>query len=244
MPRPPDHDPPADPARAFRRGLLTSLPFLIVVGPFGLLFGLVATDAGISVAQTMAFSLLVTAGASQFAAVQLIQDGAPLAIVILTALAVNLRLAMYSAALTPHLGGAPLSWRAVAAYLLMDQNFVAGSAEFQRNPERPVRDKTAFFIGMGLGLSLPWYVVTWLGIMFGRAIPPEYALDFAVPITFLATISPLLRSPAHVAAAATSVGVTLALWWMPYSTGLLVAGVVAMAVGAATETLLSRSKRA
>lgn len=240
----PPTDPSPDLRRAFRRGVLTALPFLIVVGPFGLLFGLVATDAGMTMLQAMAFSVGVIAGASQFAAVQLIQDGAPLAIVILTALAVNLRLAMYSAALTPHLGGAPLSWRAFAAYLLMDQNFVAGLAEFQRTPERPAQEKAAFFIGMGLGLGLPWYAVTWVGIVFGRAIPPEYALDFAVPITFLATISPLLRSPAHVAAAATSVGVTLALWWMPYSTGLLVAGVVAMAVGAATETLLSRSKRA
>lgn len=231
-----------DTARAFRRGLLTALPFLIVVGPFGLLFGLVATDAGMTMVQTMAFSVVVIAGAAQFAAVQLIQDGAPLAIVILTALAVNLRMAMYSAALTPHLGGAPLSWRAFAAYVLMDQNFVAGLAEFQRHPDRPAREKAAFFIGMGLGLGLPWYAVTWVGIVFGRAIPPEYALDFAVPITFLATVSPLLRSPAHIASAITSVGVTLALWWMPYSTGLLVAGVVAMITGATVETLLARKE--
>ena len=41
-------------------------------------------------------------------------------------------------------------------------------------------------------------------------IPPEYALDFAVPITFIALFAPQLRSVPHLAAALVSVAVSLA----------------------------------
>lgn len=227
---------------AFLRGIVTSLPFLLVVTPFGLVFGVVATTAGMTLFETMAFSVIVIAGAAQFAAVQLIQEGAPLLIVILTALAVNLRMAMYSAALAPHLGSTSRPMRALLAYSLMDQCFVASMVEYQRRPAASVAEKAAFFLGIAAPICPLWYVATWAGVTFGKTIPPEYALDFAVPIAFLATIAPLLRGRANLAAATVSVGVTLALWWMPYSTGLLVAAACAMATGAIVETLTERRK--
>lgn len=226
---------------AFLRGNLASLPFAIVILPFGALFGVVATNAGMSVAETMAFSVIVIAGAAQFAAVQLMQDGAPLLIVILTATAVNLRMAMYSAALTPHLGASKLWQRALISYFLVDQSYVAAAAEFERNPQQSLPEKLAFFFGAVVPVCPLWYVATWAGAAFGRAIPPEYALDFAVPIAFLAMIAPMLRTSAHMAAAAVSVGVTLALWWMPYSSGLLVAAAAAMSTGALVETLTEKA---
>ena len=66
-----------------------------------------ATEAGIDVAQVMGFSVLVLAGASQFSAVQLLSDHAPVLVVLASSLAINLRMAMYSASLTPWLGAAP-----------------------------------------------------------------------------------------------------------------------------------------
>ena len=87
---------------AFWRGVRHGLPFLIVVMPFAALFGVLATEAGMALPETLGFSVLIIAGAAQFAALQQMIEGAPLVIVILTALAVNLRMAMYSAALVPH----------------------------------------------------------------------------------------------------------------------------------------------
>jgi predicted branched-subunit amino acid permease len=74
----------------------------------------------------------------------------------------------------------------------------------------------------------------------GTAIPPAFALDFAIPITFLAMIAPALRTLAHVAAAVVSITAALLLAAMPYGTGLLVAAVLAMATGAGVETLMAR----
>ncbi|MFO7920324.1 MAG: AzlC family ABC transporter permease, partial [Nioella sp.] len=84
---------------AYLRGIRASLPFLLVVLPFGALFGVVGTEAGLNLAQVMGFSIVIIAGAAQFTAVQLMQEQAPTVIVLASALAVNLRMAMYAASL-------------------------------------------------------------------------------------------------------------------------------------------------
>jgi predicted branched-subunit amino acid permease len=76
------------------------------------------------------------------------------------------------------------------------------------------------------------------GGLIGQAIPPDYALDFALPITFLAMVAPMLRSLPHLVAAGVSILLSLALAGMPYGTGLLVAASVAMAAGAGLERWL------
>jgi predicted branched-subunit amino acid permease len=119
------HMPVQTPRRALAAGLRMGLPFSLVVVPFGLVFGVAAIEAGFDTLQTGLFSLLVGAGAAQLAALQMIVEGAPLLIVVLTGTAVNLRLAMYSASLAPHLGAAPLRQRALAAFFLIDQVLLA-----------------------------------------------------------------------------------------------------------------------
>ena len=90
--------------RVFWGGFWASIPFIMVIVPFGMMFGLAGTEAGLSLAQIMGFTIIVIAGAAQFAALHLMLENAPIFIIILTALAVNLRMAMYSASLYPHLG--------------------------------------------------------------------------------------------------------------------------------------------
>ncbi len=232
--------PMSSPRKAFWRGCLAGLPFLLMIVPFGVLFGVVATDAGMSVFEVMAFSVMVIAGSAQFAAVQLMEQGAPLAIVLATSLAVNLRMAMYSAALTPHLGAAPLWQRALMSYFMVDQSYAAASVDFAKHPDQTLAEKTAFYFGAIVPICPIWYVSSGIGAVFGKAIPPEYALDFVVPVAFLAMVSPMLRTKAHYAAAAVSVLASLALVWMPYSTGLLVAAILAMGTGALVESMTER----
>ena len=225
---------------ALIRGCIASAPFVIVVVPFAMLFGVVATEAGLNIAQTMLFSASVFAGASQFAALQLMQDQAPVLIVLATSLAVNLRMVMYSVAMAPHLGDAPLGTRALMAYFLVDQSFAASQGEFESRPDQPLGDKVAFFFGTVLPIAPLWFAASFGGAMLGEAIPPDYALDFAVPITFLAITGPMLRSLPHVVAAGVSIATALIFAWMPYGTGLLVAAVLAMAAGAGVEIGLER----
>lgn len=223
-------------APIFRQAVLRAVPFTVMIVPFGALFGVLATAQGMSVFEAMAFSVVVIAGASQFAALQMMQDGAPILLIILTATAVNLRMAMYSVALTPHLGRAPLWQRAVIAYFLVDQSFVLGAAEFERRPDWGLAEKLAWYAGIVTPICGLWYLATWLGATFGKSVPPHWPFDFIVPVSFLAMIAPILLTRAQMVAAAVSVGGTLALWWMPHSSGLLVAALAAMLAGAIWET--------
>ncbi len=227
---------------AYWRGFRAGVPFLVVLIPFAMVFGVVATEAGLSVAEVLGFSALVIAGAAQITALQLMQDNAPVLMVLVAALAVNLRMAMYSAALVPHLGAAPLWQRAVIAYFNVDQTFALAQAEYEKRPAMTVPERVAFFLGVATPVCPPWYLFTWIGAVVGARIPPELALDFAVPITFLAIIAPALRTLAHVAAALTSIVMALLLVWMPSGVGVLLAALAAMVVGARVELWLEARK--
>ncbi|WP_338272881.1 AzlC family ABC transporter permease [Roseicyclus marinus] len=226
---------PSSPRTAFSRGIRTALPFVIVVGPFGLLFGVVGTEAGLNIAQVMGFTILVIAGASQFTALQLMADHAPTFIVVASALAVNLRMAMYSASFAPHLGAAPVWQRALIAYMNVDQTYALAHADYEARPQQSTAEKVAFFFGAATPIIPVWVGATALGIVVGEAIPPALGLDFAVPITFIALIAPALRTIAHVAAALTSVVMAILLAFLPWNLWLLAAGLAAMIVGAEVE---------
>lgn len=227
----------------FWQGVRDGAPFILVIIPFSTLFGVVATEAGLNVFETLTFSVLVIAGAAQFTAVELLRNDVPTAIVLISALAVNLRMAMYSASLVPYLGSAPLWQRAFVAYLMFDQTYIGSVARYETQPDMTVRDRVAYFLGLATPITPVWMIMTLVGILAGAAIPQAWALDFAIPIMFLAMVAPMLKSLAHVAAAAVSIVVALLLIGLPSGTGLLIAAVAAMVTGAAIETMMERRRK-
>ena len=223
------------PRQAYVRGVSHSLPFFVVIVPFAMLFGVLSSGAGLNGLETQVFSVAVFAGASQLAALQLMQDHAPVLIILATAIAVNLRMMMYSVALSPHLGGAPLGTRAVMAYFLVDQTFALSMAEFEKRPDLTMSEKVAYFFGTIAPITAIWNIATAIGVQMGRAVPESWGLDFAMPITFIGMTAAMLRTVPHGVAMTVSVGVTLLLWAMPYGTGLLVGAAAGMAAGAIAE---------
>lgn len=230
------------PAQAFRHGMIQSLPFLLVLVPFGLLFGVVASEAGLKLPQVLGFSVLVLAGASQFTAVQLMTEHSPALIVIVTAIAVNLRMAMYSASMVPWLGGASPRQKGLIAYLLIDQTFAMSIQHYEKHPRLSMPQRVGYFMGAAAGCCIPWAVATAAGHMLGRAIPSGLALDFALPITFLAMIGPMLRTPAHVVAALVSIVASLVFAFLPTGMGLFIAAPLAMLAGAGVESWTDRRR--
>ncbi len=232
------------PKSAFLHGLWDGAPFLLVVAPFAALFGLLATEAGLSVFETLVFSVAVIAGAAQLTAIQLMQENAPTLVVLASALAVNLRMALYSASLAPWIGAAPLWQRVFAAYLTVDQSYVVSVSKFERNPELTVPQRIAYFFGAVTAVAPLWYIFTFLGALLGTSVPDSWALDFVLPITFLAMIAPMFRTMAHVVAALVAVAVSLICAGVPYSLGLMIAGVAGMMAGARVELWLNRQRTA
>ncbi len=227
---------------AFWAGFRDSAPFLIVAAPFAVLFGVVATEAGLNVFETLAFSVVVIAGAAQFTALSLMEDNAPTLIVLVSALIVNLRMAMYSASITPYLGQVSLWRRAIAAYFLVDQTYAVSYQKFETAPEMSAAQRFAYFMGTMTPICPMWYVFTLVGAVIGKQIPESWALDFVVPITFLALIGPMLRTGAHIVAALVGITVALLCAGLPFSLGLVVGGLAGMAAGAQAELMAERRK--
>lgn len=227
---------------AYWAGVRDGLPYIVMVVPFALLFGVVGIEAGLSMAQTISFSVLVIAGASQFAALQLMLENAAIGFVLLAALAVNLRMAMYSAALAPHLGAAPFWQRALIGYLNFDQSYMSSIAKYEDNPQMAMPEKVAYFLGVALVISPLWCLFTYVGARLGATVPSDIEVAFILPIAFLSMVAPMLKSLAHVAAAVVSIIVALSLAGLPAGSGLLIAAVCAMVTGVVVETWTERAK--
>lgn len=225
----------------FRRGARDGAPFVLITMPFGALFGLLAAEAGMPLDRIVAFSAIVIAGASQLTALGLVEDGAPVAVAVLSGLAVNLRMMMYSAALVPHLGPAPPWQRVVIGYLLVDYTYALGQARFEAETGWSTAQKVRYFAGTALYVFPSWVGATVAGAALGAALPDWVPLGFALPLAFAALAAPMLKSAAHVTAAAVSVVGTLLLAGLPWNAGLLVAALAALAAGAEVERRRDRA---
>jgi hypothetical protein len=82
-------------------------PLMLGIVPFALVAGIAAVDAGFSLAEALGLSVVVFAGASQLAALDLLGADAPLAVVVGTAVVINLRMVMYSASIAPYFSRYP-----------------------------------------------------------------------------------------------------------------------------------------
>ena len=216
--------------RGFRAGAVACLPVLLAVGPFGLIFGIVAREAGLDLVQTMVMTATVVAGASQLAVLQLLGDGAPVVMAILAGAVVNLRMAMYSASLAPWWQGVPPHLRALGAVVLHDQAYALSLARY-RAREEPLSDRVGYYFAVGFVTASVWTVMTFVGATLGDRLPADLDLAFMVPVTFISITAPMLRGGRNLAAAGVAAALALAFAWLPYGLGLMVGAAGGIAAG-------------
>jgi hypothetical protein len=132
-------------------------------------------------------SLLVFAGASQFALVGLLAQGTPPLLAAGLGLLLNLRHAFYGPALRPYLRGGPLE-----AFLLTDEVFALA---LKTLPHLPEEERRAHFLGLGLGAYLSWNLGTLLGSLGAEGLKGlSQAFGFALPALFFLLALPHLRN--------------------------------------------------
>jgi 4-azaleucine resistance transporter AzlC len=214
-------------------GTRAAAPVLVGVVPFGLIAGAAAVDMGLTVLQAVGLSVFVFAGASQLAAIELLGQDAPLVVVVVTALVINLRMLMYSASIAPHFRDAATRWRAGLAYLLTDQAYALSITRF--DADRPVRRRW-YYLGCALPLWGVWQVCTVLGVVLGARVPTSIPLDFAVPLTFLALLVPAIDDRASAAAAAVGGSGAVVGAGLPLNLGLIAGAFAGVVTGLAAET--------
>ncbi|HYL40614.1 MAG TPA: AzlC family ABC transporter permease, partial [Candidatus Binatus sp.] len=214
-----------------RRVALDSLGIAVSTGGFGFVYGLAARAAGFSPLEAGAMSVLVFAGASQFAAVGYVLGGFSwLGVVVLTAF-INARHFLYGAALAPYLTDKPRPLRAVMAHVLTDEAFALSIAHFRRIGRADVPGYWLAAIG---STFIPWNVATLLGVSVGGAIPDptRFGLDVIFPAAMgglaVGLIAGRRELVAAVAGAVVAVGVSLA--WDP-AAGIVAGGLLGPLVG-------------
>jgi 4-azaleucine resistance transporter AzlC len=217
----------------FRAGVLAEIPLLIGVFPFGMIYGALALNAGLSTAEAQSMSAIVFAGSAQFITAQLVHAGAPAAVIVLTIGVVNLRHMLYSASLAPYLTTLSLRWKMLLSYLLTDEAYAPSAIEYERQGAGP--SSHWFVLGAGAALWLTWQASTALGIFLGAAIPPDWPLDFALPLTFIAMVVTVLKTRPMIAAALSAGIVSLAAHPLRFKLGLILAALCGIAVGTILE---------
>jgi 4-azaleucine resistance transporter AzlC len=220
----------------FLAGCRDEAPILLGVMPFGMIYGVLALAAGLPPLVAQAMSAVVFAGSAQFIAAQLIREGIPAVVLVLTIFVVNLRHALYSATVAPSLKGLRLGWKALLAYLLTDEAFAVAVTRYQRHGEaEPPLHHEWYFLGAGFTLWASWQISTAVGVFLGTQVPERWSLDFTLALTFIALVVPALKDRAAVAAAAAAGALALLASGLPYKLGLLAAAVVGVGLGLLTE---------
>ncbi len=216
-------------------GVRAASPILVGTFPFGLIYGALARDAGLAPLPAQMMSTIVFAGSSQFVAAKLIRDAAPGLVIVLTIAVVNLRHVLYSASMAEYVRHLPLRWKVGLSYLLTDEAYAAAIIHYEIDGVKP--DSHWFFLGAGFILWLTWQVSSALGIFVGASIPPSWHLDFALPLTFIAMVTPVLKDFPVVTAALTAGITALFAFGLPYKLGLIVAAFVGILAGTILERL-------
>jgi predicted branched-subunit amino acid permease len=242
----PQAKPPLDEAW---HGLRDTLPFMFGSIPFGLLFGTLATGEGLSPLATMAMSLFVFSGSAQFIAVVLLGGGSGIWVVWFATFVLNLRHLLYAATLVDHVRHLSQAWRFPLAAFLTDETFAVMERRYRtQSAKADLRPQSAkadlrprgggsnahwYYLASCIGMYLNWQTWTFLGITIGQNYPEvqNWGLEFAMVVTFIGIVVPLLTSMPYLAAAATAGLVAVIANPLPYKLGLMLAALAGIVVG-------------
>ncbi|ACQ80717.1 AzlC family protein [Beutenbergia cavernae DSM 12333] len=207
--------------------LRQALSVSIATALYGVSFGALAIAAGLGLGPTMALSLLMFSGGSQFAYIGIAASGGSPTAAIATAGLLGVRNGLYGLQLSPLL--ALEGWRRVAAaHLTIDESTAVAAAQPTRGLSR------VGFWWTGLGVFVGWNAMTFAGALLGDLLgdPRRWGLDAAAAAAFLALVWPRLADPLSRWAAAGAVVVALALVPVtPPGIPVLGAAVVAIVLG-------------
>ncbi|MEX1071939.1 MAG: AzlC family ABC transporter permease, partial [Anaerolineales bacterium] len=233
--RPPRQSHPAARHARFWAGVRATFPLLVGAFPFGLIYGALAVTSGLSPLAAAAMSAFVFAGSAQFISVGLVAAGTPVSIIILTTLVVNARHILYSATLAPYLRKVPSRWLVPLGFWLTDESFVVAAKEFDNNPR--AANKDWYLLGSEIAMYLNWQMVSWIGIVAGQSIsdPQSWGLDFALVVTFIGMLIPMIKGRPTLAAVLVAGVAALLGNGLPNQSGLLLAALLGIGAGVATE---------
>jgi predicted branched-subunit amino acid permease len=208
---------------AARIGLSISL----ATGLYGVSFGALSAAAGLQFWQTMALSLLLFSGGSQFAFIGVIAGGGSGIAAMGAAALLGIRNGVYGMQLNALLRPRGVL-KVFAAQLTIDESTATSTG--QREPGEQQR---GFWVA-GIGVFVLWNVFTAVGALIGGALgdPKQWGLDGAAVAAFVGLLWPRVkgRQPAAIAVLC-ALATVIAVPFVPPGVPILLAAVVAGLIG-------------
>ncbi|MFZ6771286.1 AzlC family ABC transporter permease [Undibacterium sp. SXout7W] len=225
---------------AFKEGMRVGMPTWFGVGAWGLVVGVAMIKAGLTVPQALGMTLLVFAGSAQLTSLPLIAANAPLWVVFVTALVVNLRFVIFSAILAPHFAYLPWRTRGWLGYLSGD---ISVGLFMQRYPSAiDEQGKLAFLKALVFPNWTSWQLGSIIGILLGSQIPASWGLGFAGTLAILCIMLPLIINRAAFVGVLVASVVGVMAVNVPYKLGLLLAVILGMATAMIWDEKISSRK--
>jgi 4-azaleucine resistance transporter AzlC len=227
----------------FLQGVKDTFPLLVGALPFGLIYGVTAIAGGLSPMAVLGMSLFVYAGSSQFIGANLFAQGTGIFVIVLTTFFVNLRHALYSATLAPHLSHLSQKWLLPLGFWLTDETFAVVSMYTQNHPASPYTHW--YQLGSSLAMYLNWQLWTIVGILVGSALQgiQNLGLSFAMVVTFLGIVVTMIKNRAMFICMVVTTLATLLLFplrstLLANNVWLIVAAIIGIIAGMIAETQL------
>jgi 4-azaleucine resistance transporter AzlC len=172
--------------REFSEGVKDILPMTIAYAPIALLWGTIAAGNGLSPLQAWAMSFFVYSGAAQFVSMDLLRDGTPMLLLVVTIVTVSMRHVLMSASVSRHMADIPKGKASVLLFWLTDE---AWALLERRALSKPL--SASYFTGVALPLWPVWFGFCTLGTWLGNAMgdTQRFGLDFAFAAMFIAVLA-------------------------------------------------------
>ena len=218
---------------AFWDGVRDTLAVVPSYLPFALVCGVASVNAGLSTSAAVALPALVFAGSAQAVLTQFIQSSASLWVAILSGCVINLRMAVYSAALSPKVRSFSTWHRMAIAAFLVDNSFAFMQKRELANPQDP--HLIAYYAGLTAVFWPTWLLFCVIGVFAGNIVPASWQLEFAIPLSFIAILVGSVRNLPMAAAALVGGVASIVLFALPLKLGLIVACLAGLMAGLMAE---------
>jgi predicted branched-subunit amino acid permease len=212
-------------------------PLSVAIAVWGVVTGVAMVNSGLSVTIALVMTLTVFAGSAQLAVLPLLATSAPLPIVWITALLVNLRFVIFAAASRSSFSMLPWQQRIVAGYLNGDLGFALFSRRFADHPERGTPEQWGYFYGAAVVNWVAWQVASIVGILIGGLAPTDWGFELAAYLALAAVLIPMVHRFPVIAGIAVTAALSVVLARLPLRLGLPVAVLGGVVVALAAESI-------
>jgi 4-azaleucine resistance transporter AzlC len=211
-------------------GARCSVPVALSAGAYGIVFGVLSRQVGLSLGEATLMSGMVFAGSAQLVALGIWATPLPAVALVVTTLIVNLRHLLMGAALRPCMATVPRFRRYLSLFFMTDETWALTLRASQQEGF-----DGAFLLGSGLTLFTAWVGATILGHSVGAVIgdPAQWGLDFAGPAVFTALLTARWKGRADLIPWLTAAAVAVLVHdLVPGTWYILVGGLAGSATGA------------